>query len=85
MPKWEYATVSRYYRQTLDYSIWVRLPGVEAEQIISKDAERSSEILNDLGAQGWELVDRSATRSLAGGDGESSVVGWLWTLKRECP
>lgn len=79
MTPWEYAHVSAGFDgHSQLWSLTLRIPGLELEKRTEGGIAWISEILNELGKDGWELVDRVAT----GTGGNSYVTGWQFILKR---
>ena len=80
-----------YWHQTHTFFIW-RPGSKKAEERAGWSTDNDKPggalpVLNELGAEGWELVDRSTVSSSSG----SSRLGWagaawpveiIWTLKR---
>jgi hypothetical protein len=57
-----------------------KLIELKKDHLFAKDKDAQT-VLNDLGAQGWELVGMAPSRSLAyGGD---KLGAWCFVLKRE--
>ena len=79
MSEWEYATI--YYGQEADFStgqlMWtcqIKWPGSMRLEI--RDRVQIADVLNELGADGWELVSNVPGPGLNGHD---------YTLKRSKP
>ncbi len=56
----------------------LRIPGHDMEKRVASGIDWISGILNELGRDGWELVDRAATST----GGNAFVAGWQFILKR---
>ncbi len=79
MIPWEYAHVSAGFDGNSQlWALTMRVPGHELEKRTAGGVAWISEILNELGKDGWELVDRVAT----GTGGNAYVTGWQFILKR---
>jgi hypothetical protein len=77
--RWEYAHLSAGFDGgTQQWTLTVRVPGRDIERRFARGIEWISDILNELGQEGWELIDRVATSS----GGNAFVAGWQFTFKR---
>jgi hypothetical protein len=63
---------------TRQWALTIRVPGHEIEQRPASGIGWISDILNELGQDGWELVNRVAT----GTGGNDFVTGWQFIFKR---
>jgi hypothetical protein len=95
-PRWEYLLASwqsttNYYSkasheaQTWESVYWLTRPDVEPEKLNGE--VKWSALLNELGAEGWEMVSESVRRSVV----HAHALGWTnagapieirWTFKR---
>jgi len=76
---WEYAHLTAGFDvASQQWTLTLRLPGRDIERTVVTGIMWVSDVLNDLGKDGWELVDRSAT----GTGGNAFVTGWQFILKR---
>lgn len=79
MTRWEYAHLTAQFDGVAQvWTLTLRLPRRDTERRTATGTAWISEVLNDLGKDGWELVDRSAT----GTGGNAYVTGWQFILKR---
>jgi hypothetical protein len=79
MIRWEYAHLSAGFDGvTQQWSVTMRVPGREMEKRSVTGVGWISQILNELGHEGWELISRDAT----GTSGNDFVTGWQFILKR---
>jgi len=77
--RWEYAHLAAGFDGgTQLWALTLRVPGREIERRSCSGIAWISEILNELGGQGWELVDRVATST----GGNAFVAGWQFIFKR---
>jgi hypothetical protein len=78
--RWEAAHLSaRFDGLTQQWTLTVRVPGREIEKrSAASGVDWISDILNELGQEGWELVDRVATST----GGDAFVTGWQFIFKR---
>ena len=56
----------------------LRVPGHDIEKRSASGIGWISDILNQLGRDGWELIDRAATST----GGSAFVAGWQFIFKR---
>jgi len=76
---WEYAHLSAGFDGPSQvWTLTLRVPGRETERRTATGIGWISEILNELGKDGWELVSRVST----GTGGNAFVTGWQFILKR---
>jgi hypothetical protein len=79
MTRWEYAHLSAGFDGvTQQWTVTMRVPGREMEKRLVTGVGWISQILNELGHDGWELISRDAT----GTSGNDFVTGWQFILKR---
>ena len=79
MTRWEYAHLSAGFDGlTRQWTLTLRVPGHEIEQRTARGIGWISDMLNELGHDGWELVNRVAT----GTGGNDFVTGWQFIFKR---
>ena len=79
MTRWEYAHISAGFDGvTQVWALTLRIPGRDIEKRVASGIDWISGILNELGRDGWELVDRAATST----GGNAFVAGWQFLLKR---
>ena len=79
MTRWEYAhLIAQFDGVTQQWTLTLRLPRRDTERRTATGTSWIGDVLNDLGKDGWELVDRSAT----GTGGNAYVTGWHFILKR---
>ncbi len=82
MTRWEYAHLSAGFDgQSQEWTLTLRVPTRNVEQRSAKGIAWIFDILNELGRQGWELVDRTATST----GGNAFVAGWQFIFKRPAP
>jgi hypothetical protein len=77
MTKWEYATVEWYWNDEKK-NIITYLPAKKRNEDTGTD-HQLIKVLNNLGAQGWEVV----TSCSSGNDYHPKGAWVYWTLKRE--
>jgi hypothetical protein len=79
---WEYAHVSAGFDGgTQKWTVTMRVPGRDMEKRSAAGVGWISEILNELGHEGWEMITRDAT----GTSGNDFVTGWQFIFKRPAP
>jgi hypothetical protein len=79
MIRWEYAHLSAGFDGvTQQWTVTMRVPGRDIEKRLVTGVGWISQILNELGHEGWEMVSRDAT----GTSGKDFVTGWQFILKR---
>src|ERR1700729_3530739 len=79
MSRWEYAHLSAGFDGlSQEWTLTLRVPTRNVEQRSAKGIAWIFDILNELGRQGWELVDRTATST----GGNAFVAGWQFIFKR---
>jgi hypothetical protein len=79
MIRWEYAHLSAGFDGvTQQWTVTMRVPGRDMEKRSVTGVGWISQILNELGHEGWELISRDAT----GTSGNDFVTGWQFILKR---
>jgi hypothetical protein len=79
MIRWEYAHLSAGFDgATQQWTVTMRVPGRDIEKRLVTGVGWISQILNELGHDGWEMVSRDAT----GTSGNDFVTGWQFILKR---
>lgn len=77
--KWEYAHLAAGFDGvTQQWALTLRIPGRAVEKRTATGVNWISQILNELGSDGWELIDRVATST----GGNAFVAGWQFILKR---
>ena len=77
--RWEYAHLAAGFDVvTQKWALTLRIPGRVVEKRTTTGVNWISEILNELGRDGWELIDRVATST----GGNAFVAGWQFILKR---
>jgi len=79
---WEYAHLSAGFDgPSQQWTLVLRVPGREIEKSVATGIGWISDVLNELGKDGWELVSRVAT----GTGGNTFVTGWQFIFKRPTP
>ena len=79
MTRWEYAHLSAGFDGVSQlWTLTLRLPGLAVEKRTAGGIGWVSDILNELGRVGWELIDRTATST----GGNAYVAGWQFIFKR---
>ncbi len=79
MTRWEYAHLAAGFDgSTQEWTLTLRVPGRPIHKRTARGIEWITEILNELGRDGWELIDRVATST----GGNAFVAGWQFILKR---
>jgi hypothetical protein len=79
MTRWQYAHVSAGFDGAAQqWTITLRIPSRAIEKRLARGVGWISDILNELGCEGWELVSRVST----GTSGNDFVTGWQFILKR---
>ena len=77
--KWEYAHLAAGFDGvTQRWALTLRVPGRDIEKRSATGVDWVSQILNELGGDEWELVDRVATST----GGSTFVAGWQFIFKR---
>ena len=77
--RWEYAHLSAGFDgDSQRWTLVVRVPGCAVERRSARGIEWVYDVLNELGRDGWELVDRVATST----GGNAFVAGWQFIFKR---
>jgi hypothetical protein len=77
MEVWEYTVVAAYWDETA-WQISIFQTGKPLDKRTYAGGPWVLAVLNELGRDGWELVDRSAT----GTGGQPNVNSWQFILKR---
>ncbi len=77
--RWEYAHVSAGFDGvTQKWALTLRIPGHDLEKRSAGGVGWIYDILNELGREGWEMIDRVATST----GGNTFVAGWQFIFKR---
>jgi hypothetical protein len=77
--RWEYAHLSAGFDGLSQlWTLTLRLPGLDVEKRTASGIGWVSDMLNELGRGGWELIDRTATST----GGNAYVAGWQFIFKR---
>jgi hypothetical protein len=77
--RWEYAHLAAGFDAvTQQWALTLRVPGRDTEKRSARGVNWISEILNELGKDGWEMIDRTATST----GGSTFVAGWQFIFKR---
>ena len=79
MTRWEYAHLSAGFDGlSQQWTLTLRIPGRAVEKSSATGIGWINDTLNELGRDGWELVDRTATST----GGNTFVAGWQFIFKR---
>ncbi len=79
MARWEYAVLYAIYRGEV-WDLTLRVPGYPDRRWSEPWVSWVGVQANELGQDGWELVDRSAV-----GTSQEAVVNWHFIFKRPMP
>lgn len=86
-PGWEYVTITyEATARSLGWDLKYSIRRSDCDSPEERSATNSLQLLNELGAEGWELVSETIYRTglVSGGDlkdvGAATMI--VWTLKR---